>query len=121
MRFAILWEKGRPMHCGSDDDGDVRDRKCGDLRLRSLVLSYLAGRAHSRRGLVWSKGCNGVKTFIPATEPPDPRKVLEGVREGVSEGFLKGSRRVLVLVSRRTLQNPLKTLQEPFENLSRRC
>ena len=40
-----------------------------------------------------------LKTFIPATEPPDPRRVSEGsekgVSEGVSEGFSKGFTRVL--------------------------
>ena len=30
------------------------------------------------------------KTFIPATEPPDPRRVSEGVSEGVLQGSLKG-------------------------------
>ena len=31
---------------------------------------------------------------FPATEPPDPRRVSEGVSEGVSQGFSKGFRRV---------------------------
>ena len=32
---------------------------------------------------------------FPAREPPDPRRVSEGVSEGVSERFSKGFRRVL--------------------------
>ena len=35
-----------------------------------------------------------VKTFIPATEPPDPRRVSEGVSEGVLKGSLKVSLKV---------------------------
>ena len=60
-----------------------------------------------------------VKTCIPATEPPDPRRVSEGVFEGVSEGFFKGFEGV----SRRTLQNPFKTpsrtLRKPFKKVSK--
>ena len=39
-----------------------------------------------------------VKSFILATEPPDPRRVFEGSLKGSLKGFLKGSRRVLVLI-----------------------
>ena len=37
----------------------------------------------------------GSRLSFPATEPPDPRRVSEGVSEGVSKGSLKGLRRVL--------------------------
>ena len=74
-----------------------------------------------------------VKTFTPATKPPDPRRVSEGVSEGSLKGSLKGLWRGLWRVSEgvskgpRTCQpkNPSKPdskrLQEPFENLWRRC
>ena len=35
---------------------------------------------------------------FPATEPPDPRRVSEGFEKGVSEGSLKGFRRVFTRV-----------------------
>ena len=62
---------------------------------------------------------HSLKTFIPATEPPDPRRVSEGFQKGSLKGSLKGFKRVFEGVSRRTLQNPFKnpskTLQEGVE------
>ena len=55
----------------------------------------------------WWKMALFSRLSFPATEPPDPRRVCEGVSERVSEGFL-------IPVSRRTLQNAFKN---PFENL----
>ena len=60
-----------------------------------------------------------VKTFIPATEPPDPRRVSEGVSERVSEWFLKGFWRGQPKDPSKRLQNafmnPSKTFQEGVE------
>ena len=60
-----------------------------------------------------------VKGFIPATEPPDPRRSSEGFLKG----SLKGFPRVFEGVSRRILQNPFKrpsrTLLKPFKKVSK--
>ena len=56
-----------------------------------------------------------LKTFIAATEPPNPRRV--------SEGFLKGSLKVFGRGQPRTLQNPCKTAsrtpRKPFKKVSK--
>ena len=46
--------------------------------------------------------------LFPATEPPDPGRVSEGVSGGVSEGFLKGFRRGQPRTSSKTLLKPFK-------------
>ena len=42
-------------------------------------------RAGGRFGVCTGQSGLQLKTFIPATEPPDPRMVSEGVSEGVSD------------------------------------
>ena len=74
--------------------------------------------------------CVSVKTFTPATEPPEPGRVSEGFLKGplrgVSEGFFKGFRRVLEGSWKglrrgqpRPFETPSTRLQEPFKNFSR--
>ena len=53
-----------------------------------------------------------IKTFIPATQHPDPRRVSEGVSEGVFEWFLRG-------VLKGQPKDPSKPLQNAFQNPSK--
>ena len=60
-----------------------------------------------------------IKTFISATEPPDPRGVSEGFLKGSLKGSLKGPRTCQPKDPSKPLQNafknPLKTFQEGVE------
>ena len=62
-----------------------------------------------RGGLVRNASLRS-RLFIPATEPPDPRRVYEGVFEGVSEGFFGGFQKGF-------RQEPLR---KPFKKVSNR-
>ena len=56
---------------------------------------------------------------FPATEPPDPRRVYEGVSEGVyegvSKGFLKRPRNCPPKDPSKPFKKPSRTLQRPLQ------
>ena len=54
-----------------------------------------------------------IETFVPATEPLDPRRVSERVSEGFFEGLLKGSAEGPFKTHSK--ENPSTTLQEGVE------
>ena len=59
------------------------------LKFSSETAKFQANLFFSRFGPL--SGCHKrVKTFIPATEPPDPRRVYEGFMKGSLKGSLKG-------------------------------
>ena len=66
--------------------------------------THRGNHEHCRRAdsvLVWGLqvGDKTVKTCIPATEPPDPRRVSEGSLKGSLKASLKGFRKVFEGVS----------------------
>ena len=67
-----------------------------------------------------------IKTFIPATERPDPRRVSEGLQKGSLKGPLKGSPKgfrraseILDLegVSRGPFKTPSNAFKKPSKTL----
>ena len=67
----------------------------------------------SPRFALRTAGPSKVKTFIPATEPLDPRRVSEEFQKGSLKGSLKGFRRG----QSRTLQNPSNAFKNPSKTL----
>ena len=62
------------------------------------------------------KSVTTTKTVIPATEPPDPRRVFEGFLKGSLKGSLKGFEGSSYLSAEGLFRTPSKSLREPFEN-----
>ena len=99
------------------------------IRSTMATLPDHCGSSAHIKNIIWSveyRTNTKIKTFIPATEPPDPRRVsegflegslkgsLKGSSEGISEGFLKGSAEgPFKKPSKR--KSPSKTFQEGVE------
>ena len=97
----------------------------GDSRCRAddVFLEETGAKPLSLSMIAWRFLCQAVrlklpwvKTFIPATEPRDPRRVSEGFLKRSLKGSRKGSLKGFGRVQPRTLQNPFKTPSKRLQN-----